>query len=161
MKDRVSVLEERIDGLAGALERLEARLRLVEERASAGAVDLGRLTSQPMVTETALPAPLALSGPVALLGRTLLALGGGYLIRSTTELEILPGRLVPLLGLVYAMLFVWLADREASRGRTLSAAFFAITTAALALPLLFEATVRFQLLTPPTAALWLPLVVGS
>jgi hypothetical protein len=98
-------------------------------------------------------APPGLGLGAGLAGRTLLALGGGFLLRAITDGALLPPAAGAALGLVYALLWSALAEHAARRGRTRSAVAHASTTALLGFPLAWEITVRFGLLPPLGAVL--------
>ncbi|MEK7703580.1 MAG: hypothetical protein AAB426_01365 [Myxococcota bacterium] len=136
--------------LAARVDALERRVVVLEQL-------LGQEgAKQPAV---AAPAQVALAGVdsasmLPLFGRTLLALGGGFLLRALTE----SGQLRPLtgtlVGLAYALVWWWLAHRDATARRYQSALFNGIGAAALLYPLLWEAVVHFRALTAvPTALL--------
>lgn len=132
------------EALARRLEELEARVARLE-------------ASRPVLSEDSAPPipPLVTgaidevqtSGPLALAGRTLIALGGGYLLRMVTSVGGLAPAAGAALGLAYAAAWTIEADREARRGRTLPAALASGTSALLAYPLLWEASTRFGALS--------------
>lgn len=79
---------------------------------------------------------------LGLIGRTLIVLGGAYLLRAVTEGGMLPAAAGVLLGLIYAAGWSLHALRR-SVGRA-SAAHHGVATAFTALPLLFEASRKFH-----------------
>jgi hypothetical protein len=85
-----------------------------------------------------------------LIGRSLVVLGGAFALRAITEAAIVPQFAGMLLGLTYAVLWILLADRAAGRDRRTSATFHGFAAAIIGFPLLWEATVKFELL-PATA----------
>jgi DNA-binding winged helix-turn-helix (wHTH) protein len=99
-------------------------------------------------------------GALALVGRTLVALGGAYLIRALTEMEALPARAGVALGLVYGLAWLALADRAGARGLGSRAVFDGLTSCLIVYPLLWEATTRFGLM-PDVALTALAIVLGS
>jgi hypothetical protein len=101
------------------------------------------------------PEPEA-SGPdtgldLALVGKSVLIIGGAYVLRALTELGVLGPMAGVILALVYALFWIWSADRALSRGQRVVALFDAGTAALIAGPLLWEAATRFHLLTPAVA----------
>jgi hypothetical protein len=56
-----------------------------------------------------------------------------------------------MLGLLYAGAWLVLADRAAGAGKRTSATFHGLTAAAIGSPLLWEATVKFEYLSPTTS----------
>lgn len=93
-----------------------------------------------------------LGGLPALVGRTCLVLGGAFLFRSLTESGTLSSGVGVALGLLYAIGWLFFADRAAAGGEHLSGAFHALASSLIAYPLVFEATTRFHLLSPGPAA---------
>jgi hypothetical protein len=157
VNDRLSRLESEVQSLSRAIEGLEARLDSLEKSigAQAGA-------GAPPLPTPAAPAPSVseIASGMSFAGRTLLVLGGGYLLRALTESEALPPLLGVTLGLTYALLWLVAADRAGARTRTLSAAFHGAAAVLVAFPLLWETTSRFQLLSPAASAGCLALVSG-
>jgi hypothetical protein len=126
------------------LAALEQAVRALEARFGAGGdgADLDSPASGIVATAAA---PRAFD-PVALLtlvGRTLVLLGGAYLLRAITESGMLPVAIGVALGLAYAALWLIAADRAAAIGAFWSAVTYGATATIIALPLLFEAMVRF------------------
>jgi hypothetical protein len=155
MTDDIDRLEQRID-------ELTARLRRVEEKVFPGGEEppVAPLTSEraeerePLTTSTPrerIHATVILS----LLGRSLIVLGGAFLLRWLTQSNVLPQKLGSVLGMIYALLWIAVADFDAGRGRRHSAVFHGITGAFIALPLLVEVTTKFHYLTPMLSAIHL------
>jgi Predicted membrane protein (DUF2339) len=96
---------------------------------------------------------------LALLGRTFLILSGAFLIRATTDAGILPSSLGVALGLIYGVGWLWFASRTASE-HPRAATFFALATALICFPLLYEATLQFKILTPSATVVLLLAVWG-
>ena len=94
---------------------------------------------------------LDVSSLVSLVGRTFVVLGGAYLLRALTESGRLPGRGGVVLGLAYAVAWFGAADR-ASVTRPLSGLFHGLAAVVISLPLLWEASAHFRLLSPATSA---------
>lgn len=159
MPDRFEDLESRLDSLARDLRRVEARLGRLEARQ-------GPVEAPPEPAATAAGAdgpsiPQELSqGTLALTGRTVVALGGGYLIRAMTDAGALPALGGVALGLAYALLWLGAADRAAGAGRRASAGFHGLTSGLIGYPLLWETTTGFRLLSPAVALAILVLLFG-
>jgi hypothetical protein len=138
--------ESRLDALARRLEAVERRLSALENRGSASdavasvepvafeadlAVDIDRAPpiDEPITeggtpdTERALSAGRGWFTVDALprYGRTLVVFGGAFLLRAITEAGFVPQTSGTALGLLYAMIWVIPADRDAGRGRLRSA----------------------------------------
>jgi hypothetical protein len=92
-----------------------------------------------------------MAGFATLLGRSFIVLGGAYLLRALTESGRLPDAGGILVGLAYALLWLVAAWRDAPARRA-SAQFHGITALLIGLPIVWEATTRFNLLRPGSAA---------
>lgn len=157
MDDRLTFLEARVSEVSSALEDLSRRLATVEAgavaapRPAVGEKPFSPAEEEP--EELHLPVHADFGLWVALVGRTLVALGGGYLLRALTGAGLLPQSVGVLLAFVYALVWLVLADRAGGRGRATSAAFHGVTAVLIGFPLLWEATSRFGYLPPGGAAL--------
>jgi hypothetical protein len=92
------------------------------------------------------------AGALPLLGRSLVVLGGAYLLRALTDGRLLPELWGTIAGLLYAAAWLVLADRAGAAGQKVSAAFHGVTGLLIVHPLIWEATARFGLLTPASSA---------
>lgn len=168
MAEPWSHLEGQIRELSESLEEVRHRLARVEARlaeappARAASADSHAETSSTSApspelgprsvaaTETAATAGLAET--LGLIGRIFLVLGGGYLLRAITESGVVPAPLGLTLGMVYAVTWVYFADRTAAEGRNRSALAHGVAAALLGFPLIWETSVRFGYLTAWAAA---------
>ncbi|HEY7699226.1 MAG TPA: hypothetical protein VIE88_12470, partial [Vicinamibacteria bacterium] len=142
MNDRLSNLESRVDRLAQQISDLERRMSALDRKeVAARAPSPGAVAVESDFT-----------GGFALVGRTLLALGGAYLLRALTEAGVLPQLAGVSLAAVYAGAWIFFADRAGKRGRSTSAAFHIGSAALVAYPLIWETTVRLQLLGTEASA---------
>ncbi len=132
-----------LDELAGAVREIEARLSAVEQHIG---------VARPATAAAAVPAvPTVASGPAAgepaslfpLFGKALLGLSGAYLLRALTEAKALPVPAGVSAGVLYAAVWLWLAARASAAHRS-KAALYALTSALILVPLLWEARVRFE-----------------
>lgn len=89
---------------------------------------------------------------VTLAGRTLVVMGGGFLLRALTDAELIPQHGGVAAGLLYASVWLVLADRARMPDERLSAAFHAFASAVIACPLLVETTLRFHVLSGAVAS---------
>jgi hypothetical protein len=155
MTDDIKRLEQRIEKLTERLRRVEDKVLSETDDASGSPVASSQIEDrEPSATHTPkkqIPATTILS----FVGRSLIVLGGAFLLRWLTQSDILPQRLGSVLGMFYALLWVALADIDAGRGQRYSAVFHGITGAFIALPLLVEATTKFHYLTPMLSAIHL------
>jgi hypothetical protein len=142
VNDRLSNLESRVDRLAQQISDLERRMSALDRK------DVAAKGPPP----GAVAPESDLSGVFALVGRTLLALGGAYLLRALTEAGVLPQIAGVSLAAVYAGAWIFFADRAGKRGRATSAAFHIGAAVVVAYPLIWETTVRLQLLGPGASA---------
>ena len=138
MDPELARLAATLDELGGALSRLEARVRHLE----------GEPAPEPIsvVPERAARTPL-----VPLFGRSLILLGGAYLLRAATDRALFPQWLGAVAALGYAGVLVLLADRAAARGKEASAAFHGAMALVIGGPLVDELAVRLRLVSPGTA----------
>src|SRR3954470_20323463 len=98
---------------------------------------------------------------LTLVGRTLMVLGGAYLLRALTESAIWPVWFGVTVGFVYAAASLVATSRAAGSNCWLSAEFHSGTAVMIALPLLWEADTRFRLLGAVAASVLLAVVVLS
>lgn len=81
-------------------------------------------------------------------GRVLLIFGGAYLLRAITDYEFVPKAVGLLMGAIYAVFWLFMAYRRGrSESQRTDAVFFGGTSIVLTLPLLHEATTKFDLLS--------------
>ena len=175
MDDRLERLESSVRDLDQSVREIEERLARLEESIRIEPAAADRSFPKPLpVDQTETPQPavpeasptdaahLALEpvAPVlALVGRSVLILGGAFLVRMLTETGAIPPRAGVALGLVYAVAWLALADRSAARGSSLGGTFLGLTSLLIACPLLWEATTRFHAISPTVAFVLLAVVV--
>ena len=98
------------------------------------------------------------AGSVPIVGRALLGLAGAYLLRAIAESGTAPRTATVIVALLYAG--AWLVSPIRTRGaETFRAIVYTVTAALIFAPLVWETTVRFQVLSPAAAALVLVLFV--
>jgi hypothetical protein len=153
MEDRVSRLESRVAYLSDRVASLEERLERAE-RAAPAAARAEEATTTTFADLVGLP-PTPLQQWLGLVGRTLVILGGAYLLRALTGTHVLPVQVGVAAGLLYGAPWLILASRAAGRGAHIDAFAHALTTALIGYPLVWEATLRFGVLTPSESALLL------
>jgi hypothetical protein len=145
--------EERLVRLEAAVHAIEARLDIQPLPPAL------KPSPEPDAPASAIEPDSGLD--MALIGKSVLIIGGAYVLRALTELGVLGPLTGVILALVYALFWVGSADRALSRGLRIVALFHAGTAAIIAGPLLWEATTRFQLVTPAVAITLLLAVVGA
>jgi Predicted membrane protein (DUF2339) len=161
MTDRLSALEEQLLDLQQKLEKLEKRMDVVEVLPERKRALAGTPTSPAAAPDEEWP-PIAFNftSLLTLSGRSLIILGGAYLIRAITESRTLPPAAGVALGLAYAGLWILAAGRAARKGLKADATFHVVVATVIAFPLVFEATVRFHFLQPQAGAVALGLMVA-
>lgn len=171
MEDRLSELEQHVQDLRQRLEKLEKRLdagvlpgetplkarpRAVVEPGVRGEMPLpgtSTASSQAAGEDEELAATaFTFTTFITLSGRSLIILGGAYLIRALTESHMLPAAAGVALGLAYAVLWMLAAGRAAGKGLKADPTFHALVATAIAFPLIVEATVRFHFLGQQSSA---------
>lgn len=94
------------------------------------------------------------SGAVPVLGKSVLAIAGAYLLRAIAEAGPIPKLPILIAATAYAALWMVWAVRTHERNRFASAT-YGVTSVVILAPLLWESTVRFQVITPPFTAVML------
>lgn len=144
-------LELRLEALSLEVGALRQRVEALEHRAPA-TVETPVVAAAPTVHQ---PGGREALITLPLVGRTFLVLGGAYVLRALTEAGVLNTHAGVVAGLLYAALFLLLADRAGGSGARASAAYRGLASLAVALPLLVEATTRLAVLSPWGAAVLL------
>ena len=168
--------DQRLDGIDQRLQQIEERLsRLENAPVTEAAIErestvvspesdasevTGVVSPEPDASEVARvvsPEPDAteVTPLLALAGKSILILGGAFLLRAATESTALPRQIGVVLGLLYAMAWIVAAALAARAGRRSAAVFHAAVAAIVAYPIVWEATVHFHVLSAVTAALLL------
>lgn len=153
-QDRFSALEGRVEELTRIVGALEGRLSRLEERgvaAPAAAAAAPAVVPAVGDLDEALPSGADVTRVLGLVGRTLIVFGGAYLLRAVTAAGYLDQRAGVAAAFLYALAWLFLADRHGARGAALSAEFHGATAVLIGLPLIWETTVRFQYLGPVTS----------
>jgi hypothetical protein len=148
---------EIMDDLPGEITRLAARLEALEKRIEAlehpgeasEAVAVPQLIPMQVAQiEEALPSPPA-GGAFSVLGTALLGIAGAYLLRAVAESTSLPKLGVAAIAIAYAIFWLFWAAR-APASDWFGSATYACTSALILAPMLWELTLRFNVL--PAAA---------
>jgi hypothetical protein len=154
--DRLSELEALCVAQGEALRRLEDRVGALERAAAPGRAPRAR-AARPKgdgdgdVAQARSDLAAAI-GSVSLVGRTLLVLAGGFVLRALTDGGTLPGAVGVGVGLAYAGALVALADRAGRTGTAVSAGFHGASAVMIGFPLVIEAASRFALLSVGVAS---------
>ena len=151
-----------VDSIASAVEQLSERVRELERRIAA-LEDHARGSNYPRLTGTEIQEPRVStlgrgfplldvsSGAVPVLGKAVLGIAGAYLLRAIAELGTIPKLPVLFVAIAYAALWMVWAARTYTASRFASVT-YGITSTLILSPLLWESTVRFQVLSPTFAA---------
>ena len=155
-------MAQAVDGIASTLEHLSERVQELERRVSA-LEGLAAGSSYPRLTGTEIQEPRVRApgrapslldvsgGAVPILGKAVLGIAGAYLLRAVAESSAIAKLPVLLVAIVYAALWMVWAARTHATSRFASVT-YGITSALILSPLLWESTVRFQVLSPAFAA---------
>jgi len=150
--------------MAGSLERIEARLRTLEARPPSGSgesVPFLRVKREHEPLADATVPESGEAGPIlSLVGQICLVLCGAFLIRSLTGVGVLPTQLGLAVGPIYAVGWLFYADRLARSGKFRRATFFGTASVVIAFPLVWEAATKFAALGGLGSAVALSLVVA-
>lgn len=152
-------LPEDIDGLRQHIEALDRCLEQLESRVDALEHPLAAGWPQPS-TEAKAPVAAVVSGGESpteagslfpVLGKGLLGIAGAYVLRAVAETAALPRPVVAAAGIAYA--FLWLIGAARSHmGPRVANSVYAVTSALILAPMLWELTLRFNVLPAAEAA---------
>jgi hypothetical protein len=145
-----------IEELVLAIQDLRQRVEALERGPAIAGLASAPGTEAPALADESTARELS-SGLLASIGRVLLGIAGAYLLRAVTEAGILPHLAGTLAGIIYAC--AWLLHWRTSQDNRWAAPLHGLTASAILVPLLWEATIRFQTLTPSAAAAILALFI--
>jgi len=167
MEGRFDDLQAQIEGLARELREIRERVDGLEQQGGLAAVAQQEMASGPAEAPGADDSELqdgsALIVPskiIALIGRTLMILGGGFLFRALTDAAVVPSLVGVAAGLAYGAWWLVRADRVAAAGERVSGIFYGLSAAMIGYPLIWETVFRFELLGTSVAAITLVLFLG-
>ncbi len=160
MSDReLDHLRTVVGNLQRRIEALEARLATMPDAAPAFDDDpTGAVAFAPQADQDLRPAAVR---AFFLLGRSILVLAGGFLLRALTEGGTLPPVAGFAAGVLYALGLAFFVDRAGRRGDSAGATALGITAVVVAYPFLGEATARLRLVSPGLGAMGWALVTGA
>lgn len=138
------------------LAEIEARLAALEQEAPRAAVSDAFVESPP----SAIAPAFDLLGILTNLGRSLIILGGAFLLRALTEGGTWAPAVGVSMGLLYALTWLVTSDRSAAGGHRLRALFDGGTALIIGFPLIGEAAIKFELFAPAMAAVALGVFTG-
>lgn len=148
-----------MEDLPESLSRLLTRLDELERRVTALEHPSSPLSSASAVEPSAIPAPASAqakptvegSGAFAVVGRAMLGIAGAYLLRAVAESELVSKPIVAGIAIAYAITWlVWGARTHA--GSWFQGSVYACTSSLILVPMLWELTMRFKVLSASAAA---------
>lgn len=125
------------------IHRLEQRVDALEHHTV--------VSAEPAAAVAAQVPHLALPDAIPALGKAVLGLAGAYLLRALAETSPIPSLIVVVFAIVYAAAWLVFALRT-DKTNHLAGATYTLTAALILSPLLWEATVRFDVLPNSVAA---------
>ena len=146
-EEQTSLLETRLEELREVVSSLKRRVTLLEGKQQQEA----RLPSSGATLAAESEANVR-GSPVALFGRSLVALGGAFFLRMLAENGTLVHPSGFILGLLYASFWILFAHRAADRDRPADAAAYGITACVIGYPLLWETSASYGVSTIAPAA---------
>lgn len=150
-----------MNDLSEAFEKLTHRIDTLERRISAleqnrRAAPLPASPGQPAASAAAIAVSPHEAGVFSILGKAMLAVAGAYVLRALTESSALPR--IPLVAIAIVYAFFWLIPAARAKAWMPSIA-WAVTSAIIFLPMLWELTLRFAFLPDSLAAAILAIFV--
>lgn len=160
MSDReLDHLRTVVGNLQRRIEALEARLATMPDAEPAYEEDAsGAVAYASQADQDLRPAAVR---AFFLLGRSILVLAGGFLLRALTEGGTLPPSAGFAAGVLYLLGLAFFIDRTGRRGDSAGASALGITAVIVAYPFLGEATARLRLVSPGLGAIGWALVTGA
>jgi hypothetical protein len=146
----MDILPEQLEQLTARLEDLERRVRTLEHSPAPASQAAPPVTFQPAIL--AQQPPLSQAGVFSVLGKAMLGIAGAYVLRAVAESGALPRVAVAAVAIAYAILWlVWAARVKSTQW--FASVVYATTSALILAPMLWELTLRFQVLSPGVTAL--------
>src|SRR5690348_5205568 len=144
--------EETLEGLRNEIHELERRVEVLEhdalERSNGHRAEPAVL---PAAGSVAVGPDFGLPNAIPVAGRAILGLAGAYLLRALAESGAAPRLMVVAFAILYAA--AWLVfSARAREPDAFTRATYVITASLMLAPLLWEATVRFEVLPPAATA---------
>ncbi len=145
-----------MDDLPESLNRLATRVEALEQRIAAlehpSQMSSPATVLDPVAKQAVEPRSVAQAGGVfSVLGTAMLGIAGAYLLRAVAESTSLPKLGVAAIAILYAMFWLVWATR-APAGAWLASTTYACTSALILAPMLWELTLRFNVLPAEVTA---------
>jgi hypothetical protein len=153
ISERLTRLERRVQDLSEAISRLD-------RAAPEGESQLQTDASAEDLLSIPRPAGSTLATLFFQTGRSLLVIGGAFLVRAFTEAGLWAKAVGVAIGIAYAVSTVLLAGRAAKKTSSTTAAFLGVTAALIAYPLVWEATTKFGVFSSWSASVALAVLTA-
>jgi hypothetical protein len=148
----MNVLPEALDVLTSRVDALEKRVRQLEHPSgTSAALDMQVQTVPAASTNAEEKAIEQASGVFPVLGTAMLGIAGAYVLRALSERSLVPRPIIAAVAIFYAAAWLLLAARTKTTAK-FTQAIYAGTSALILAPMLWELTLRFNLLSPLLAA---------
>jgi len=157
-----------LEQITSRVRDLEQRVAVLEGHAANSVTDQSPHTEssstalqspRPPTTWSGFPPIEAPAGAIPVLGKAVLGIAGAYLLRAIVEAGAVPKLPVLIVAMIYVVLWMLRASRVHDTNRFASATYAATSVLILA-PLLWESTVRFEVIRPVFAAIVLTAFVA-
>jgi len=152
--DRIASNDEQLSERVRELERRVSALEGRPEKLIAPAAELaGTALQRPRAPATwrGFPPAEMPGGTLPVMGKAVLGIAGAYLLRAVAESGAVPNWPILIVAIGYAGLWlIWAVRTHATND--LASVTYAITATTILCPLLWESTVKFQILWPPFTA---------
>jgi len=152
--DRIASNDEELSERVRDLERRVSALEGRPEKLIAPAAELaGTALQRPRAPATwrGFPPAEMPGGTLPVMGKAVLGIAGAYLLRAVAESGAVPNWPILIVAIGYAGLWlIWAVRTHATND--LASVTYAITATTILCPLLWESTVKFQILWPPFTA---------
>jgi len=139
---------------SGNLSELTLQVQDLQQRVLNLEARLGSTVAAPKVPVSAPPLPAVIGLPpntVPVLGRMLVAIAGAYVLRALTDWGVLPTAAGVAIGLIYALIWLWVAARAPAEAK-FAAAVSCSTSVVIMSPLIWEAAGRLKVMSSGTSA---------
>ena len=136
------------------IQDLQQRVLNLEARLASTAAARERPVAAPEVPVLAPPLPAWFGLPpntVPVLGRMLVAIAGAYVLRALTDWGVLPTAAGVALGLIYGLIWLWVAARSPVEAK-FAAAVNCSTSVLIMAPLVWEAVGRLKVMSSGTSS---------
>lgn len=135
--------------LSTRVDELERRVHALEHPEESRASSAVQSIAQPHLDASDTNSTLETGNLFPIVGRAMLGVAGAYILRAVAEASVVPRLPICMLAILYA--FAWLAWSPRARSNV-ARTVYAGTSALILVPLLWENTLRFHVLTPMESA---------